>query len=141
MSKMNIEPADRPKVKAECLRLLVTLKLNPAKMQLISGFIDTYLRLNKIEEQTFAAEVSSFIPKEKEKVMQIVTSWMEQGIEQGIEREKKLILRQINRKFGNIGMELETRIRSLNLEIIESLGEEIFDLDTIDDLQKWLEDV
>ena len=145
MSKMNIEPADRPKVKAECLRLLVTLKLNPAKMQLISGFIDTYLRLNKIEEQIFEAEVSSFIPKEKEKVMQIVTSWMEQGIEQGIERgierEKKLILRQINRKFGNIGVELETRIRSLNLEIIESLGEEIFDLDTIDDLQTWLEDV
>ncbi|MDD1445378.1 DUF4351 domain-containing protein, partial [Dolichospermum sp. ST_sed8] len=66
---------------------------------------------------------------------------IEQGIERGIEREKKLILRQINRKFGNIGVELETRIRSLNLEIIESLGEEIFDLDTIDDLQKWLEDV
>jgi hypothetical protein len=51
--------------------------------------------------------------------MQIVTSWMEQGIE----REKKLILRQINRKFSTIGMELETRIRSLNLEIIEFLGE------------------
>ncbi|MDD1418074.1 hypothetical protein MEO40_02740 [Dolichospermum sp. ST_sed1] len=25
--------------------------------------------------------------------------------------------------------------------MVESLGEEIFDLDTIDDLQKWLEDV
>ena len=32
------------------------------------------MTLNKIEEQTFAAEVSSFIPKEKEEVMQIVTS-------------------------------------------------------------------
>ena len=106
-----------------------------------SGFIDTYLRLNKIEEQTFAAEVSSFIPKEKEEVMQIVTSWMEQGIERGIEREKNLILRQINRKFGSISMELETRIKSLNVEIIEALGEEIFDLDPVEDLQNWLKNV
>ena len=31
MSKMRIEPQDRPKVKAECLRLLVSLKINPAR--------------------------------------------------------------------------------------------------------------
>jgi hypothetical protein len=43
---VDIAPLDRPKVKAECLRLLVTLKLNPAKVQLISGFIDTDLKLN-----------------------------------------------------------------------------------------------
>jgi hypothetical protein len=141
MSKMNIAPEDRPKVKAECLRLLVTLKLNPAKMQLISGFIDTYLRLNKIEEQKFAAEVSSFIPTEKEEVMEIVTTWMEEGIERGIEREKNLILRQINRKLGQINLELETKIRSLNIEILESLGEEIFDLDTVADLQRWLDNL
>jgi hypothetical protein len=31
MSKMKIAKRDRPNVKAECLRLLVTLKLDPAK--------------------------------------------------------------------------------------------------------------
>ncbi len=36
----------RPWPLIQSLRLLVTLKLNPAEMQLISGFIDTYLRLN-----------------------------------------------------------------------------------------------
>ena len=153
MSKMNIAPADRPKVKAECLRLLVTLKLNPAKMQLISGFIDTYLRLNQIEEEKFAAEIGSLIPAEKEEVMQIVTSWMEQGIEQGIERgiqqgrqeaitkEKDLIVRQIKRKVGNIDMELETRIKSLNLEVIEVLAEAIFDFATVEDLRNWLDNL
>jgi hypothetical protein len=40
-------------IKAECLRLLATLKLDPARMQLISGFVDTYLRLNKLETQVF----------------------------------------------------------------------------------------
>jgi len=145
MSKMNIAPADRPKVKAECLRLLVTLKLNPAKMQLISGFIDTYLRLNKIEEEKFAAEIGSLIPAEKEEVMQIVTSWMEQGIEQGrqeaITKEKDLIVRQIKRKVGNIDMELETRIKSLNLEVIEVLAEAIFDFATVEDLRNWLDNL
>ncbi|WP_313931754.1 hypothetical protein [Nostoc punctiforme] len=46
MSKMNIPKLERPQVKAECLRLLATLKLDPARMQLISGFVDTYLRLD-----------------------------------------------------------------------------------------------
>jgi hypothetical protein len=49
MAKMKIAPQDRPKVKAECLRLLATLSLDPARMQLISGFVDTYLRLNAAE--------------------------------------------------------------------------------------------
>ncbi|TAE60085.1 MAG: DUF4351 domain-containing protein [Nostocales cyanobacterium] len=143
MSKMNIAKTERAKVKAECLRLLVTLKLNPAKMQLISGFIDTYLRLNKIEEKQFQTEISGFIREEKEEVMQIVTSWMEEGIEtgitRGIEREKNLILRQLNKKFGKIDGELETRIKSLDIEVIENLGEAIFDLETVADLQMWLE--
>ncbi|WP_016951344.1 DUF4351 domain-containing protein [Anabaena sp. PCC 7108] len=141
MSKMNILAADRPKVKAECLRLLVTLKLNPAKMQLISGFIDSYLRLNQIEEEKFQTELGSLIKEEKEEVMEIVTSWMEQGIERGIEREKDLIMRQINRKLGKIEPELETQIRSLDLEIIELLAEEIFDLSTVEDLQNWLDKI
>ena len=153
MSKMSIVPEDRPKVKAECLRLLVTLKLNPAKMQLISGFIDTYLRLNKIEKEKFQTEIGTLIKEEKEEVMQIVTSWMEEGIEKGIEkgiergiergidREKNLILRQINRKFGQIDLELATEIRSLNIEIIEALAEAIFDLDDVEDLQNWLDNL
>ncbi|MFM6847336.1 MAG: DUF4351 domain-containing protein, partial [Dolichospermum sp.] len=115
------------------------------------GFIDTYLRLNKIEEQRFKAEIGSLIPAEKEEVMQIVTSWMEQGIEKGIEqgieqgrqeaivKEKDLIVRQIKRKVGNIDMELETRVKSLNLEVIELLAEAIFDFATAEDLRNWLD--
>jgi hypothetical protein len=53
MSKMNFKSEERVKVKLECLRMLATLQLNPAKMQLISGFIDTYLRLNQAEEKQF----------------------------------------------------------------------------------------
>jgi hypothetical protein len=38
-------------------------------------------------------------------------------------------------------MELETRIKSLNLEVIEVLAEAIFDLATVEDLRNWLENL
>ena len=42
---------ERPRVKLECLRLLATLRLNPARMRLISGFVDTYLRPSSASRQ------------------------------------------------------------------------------------------
>jgi hypothetical protein len=85
-AKMQIAPGDRPRVQAECLRLLTTLKLDPARVQLISGFVDTYLRLNTQEEGMFQSEIGKLEESEQAGVMQIVTSWMEQGIERGIEQ-------------------------------------------------------
>jgi predicted transposase YdaD len=80
MAKMQIDPQDRPKVKAECLRLLVTLKLNPAKTALISQFVDTYLRLNTTEEQQFQTEIDTMDIAQREEIMQATTSWEEKGI-------------------------------------------------------------
>ena len=70
--------------------------------------------------------------------MQITTSWMEQGIEQGIEREKSFILRQIKRKLGNINQQLEADIIKLNIDDIEALGEALLDFNTVEDLTNWL---
>ena len=67
MAKMQIVPSDRPQVKAQCLRLLVTLRLDPARMQLISGFIDTYLNLTESEEQAFQEELGRIEPEEQER--------------------------------------------------------------------------
>lgn len=81
MAKMNIAFQERPRVKLECLRLLATLRLDPARMKLISGFIDTYLRLNAEEEQLFQADINTIEPSQQEVVMEIVTSWMERGMQ------------------------------------------------------------
>ncbi|HKV37566.1 MAG TPA: hypothetical protein VJX67_00025 [Blastocatellia bacterium] len=54
MAKMDIAPEDRSRVKFECLGLLTSLSqsvpLNKAKMQVILGFVDSYLRLDPEEE-------------------------------------------------------------------------------------------
>ncbi|NCS07808.1 MAG: DUF4351 domain-containing protein [Microcystis aeruginosa G13-07] len=139
MAKMNIADKERAKVKAECLRLLITLRLDAARMQLISGFIDTYL---PVEEIQFQEEISTFSQPVQEGVMQITTSWMrqgiEQGIERGIEREKTFIIRQLKRKLGEINLALETKIMQLSIDDVEALGEALFDFSTVEDLINWL---
>ncbi|MBF2050717.1 MAG: DUF4351 domain-containing protein [Elainella sp. C42_A2020_010] len=131
MAKMKIQPKDRPKVKAECLRLLATLQLNPARMQIISGFVDTYLRLNAQEEQVFQAEIGKMGLLEEEQVMRIVTSWMEKGA-------TDVVLRQLNRRLGNLDPRLEERIRRLSYEQLENLGEALLDFSSEADLVSWL---
>lgn len=139
MAKMNIAPEDRPRVKSECLRLLATLRLDPARMQLISGFIDTYLRLNLEEEEIFRAEINRFEPVEQEVVMEIVTSWMEQGLQQGRqEGELTVILRQLTRRIGTVEPELQERIRQLSLAQLEDLAEALLDFSDVADLTAWL---
>jgi hypothetical protein len=136
MAKMQIAPKDRPRVKAECLRLLATLRLDPARTQLISGFVDTYLRLNAAEERVFQSELDTMGLKEEEQVMQIVTSWMETGMQQ---EAQKLVLRQLNRRVGTLEPPLEQRVRELPLERLEALGEDLLDFSDLSDLVNWLE--
>ena len=140
MAKMNIASEERPRVKLECLRLLATLRLDPARMKLIPGFIDTYLRLNVEEERLFQADINTIEPSEQEVVMEIVTSWIERGIEQGRQQgEVALIMRQLNRRFGGVVPEVEARIRSLSTEQLENLGEALLDFSNASDLSAWLE--
>ena len=140
MSKMKIAKRDRPKVKAECLRLLVTLQLDPAKTRLISKFVDTYLRLNAQEEQTFQAELDKIGVAQKEAIMQVTTSWEERGIETGIERERRsLVLRLLNRKVNTLPEQIQTQIEVLSFDQIGLLSEALLDFNSIDDLNHWLE--
>ena len=150
MAKMKIADRYRAKVKAQCLRLLVTLRLDAARMQLISGFVDTYLNLNSSEEIEFQQEISTFIQPEQEGVMQITTSWMRRGLEQGLEqglerglerglaRERNLIVRLIKRKLGDIDVDIESRIMTLNIDDLERAGEALLDFSTWEDLTNWL---
>jgi predicted transposase/invertase (TIGR01784 family) len=143
MAKMKIDKRDRPTVKAQCLRLLVTLKLDPAKMQLISGFVDSYLRLNSEEEAIFQSEISTIDLEEREQIMQITTSWEQKGIVRGrqegrIEEKLAITLRQLNRKLGNLPEEVVTQIKSLEPSRLDTLTEDLLDFATFDDLTRWL---
>jgi predicted transposase YdaD len=75
--------------------------------------------------------------------MEIVTSWMERGIEQERQEGKQeearsLILRLLNRRIGAINSTLAAQIRSLPLTQLEALGEALLDFTDSSDLQTWL---
>ena len=57
------------------------------------------------------------------------------------EGKYSLVMRQIRRKFGQPDQALTTKIANLTLEQLESLGEELLDFKTIDDLKHWLANV
>lgn len=115
MSKMNIKEQERPQVKAECLRLLATLKLDPARMQLISGFVDTYLRLDDTETQVFQAAISTMGLDEQEEIMEIVTSWQQEALE-------KVALNLLRE---GIAIEVIVRVTGLTSERVQQLQTEL----------------
>ena len=144
MAKMDINVEDRPKVKAECLRLLVTLELDPAKMELISGFVDTYLNLDEAEETIFQDELSTINIEEQEQIMEITTSWQRkgrlEGLEEGkVEGQSNTILRLLNRKFGSLDVTTSERIKALSASQLDSLTEDLLDFQSVEDLNNWLD--
>jgi Putative transposase, YhgA-like len=115
MAKMNIAPEERPQVKAECLRLLTTLRLDPARMQLISGFIDTYLNLNETEEQAFKAAISTMGLEQREEYMEIVTSWERKALEKVA----------INLLREGLAVEMVAKVTELTMEQVQQLQVEL----------------
>ena len=134
MAKMQISPSERGRVKAECLRLLATLRLDTDKMELITGFIGTYLPLNEEEEEQFQQTLEQMDLGIKERVMQFVTDWELKGRKQGIQEGLQQGLLQ-GREEGQIakGREdilriLEIRFEEISQELRETIGQ-------IDDLE------
>jgi predicted transposase YdaD len=83
--------------------------------------------------------------------MQIVTSWMEQGIAEGerrgeqrgeqrgrTEEARSLILRLLMRRVGVLPAHVEAQVQSLDLQKLEALGEALLDFAQLRDLTDWL---
>ncbi len=140
MAKMKIDPVDRPRVKVECLRMIANLKLDKARTFQVSGFIDSYLRLNPVEEQQFQVEVDKIkLPQERENVMEITTSWMEEGMIKGRESgERALVIKLLTKKVGNLSPEILSRVSSLNIDRLEALAEDLLDFKHVGDLERWI---
>jgi predicted transposase YdaD len=118
---------------------MVTLKLDPAKMQLISGFVDNYLNLNQEDESTFQSLLSTIELQEQQQIMEITTSWEQKGILKGRqEGQSDTILRLLNRKLGTLPSAITTQIKSLEPNQLDTLTLDLLDFETLDDLHQWL---
>ena len=68
--------------------------------------------------------------------MPFISPTEELAMERG---EQQLILRQLNRRIGEIESSFIDTIRTLSIEQLELLGEALLDFSTVTDLEQWLE--
>jgi len=65
----------------------------------------------------------------------------EKGEEKGrIKGTIALMIRQLQKRFGEVPENLKNQLQNLSLEELENLSEEIFDFSTFEDLSNWLAD-
>jgi predicted transposase/invertase (TIGR01784 family) len=86
ISKMGYTENERVQVKKEFLRMLVKMEINPARMELINGFFETYLRLSEREEVELMEEIKQLNPEESKQILKLPNSWMEKGLKKGLEK-------------------------------------------------------
>ncbi len=86
LSKMGYTESERVELKKQFLRMLVRLELDEAKQRLLFGFFETYVKLSDEEERRLRSEVNEMETKEKDKVMELIISYEQQGMKQGMKR-------------------------------------------------------
>lgn len=143
MARMHIAPADRWRVKAASLRLLVGARLSGAQRRLLSQFLDVYLRLEAAEEQAFQAEVATFAPPEREAVMELVTSWEQKGraaglLEGRVAGQRQVLEVVLTQKLGPLPADLLAQLQGLASSQLTALTLALPTLATTDDLHGWL---
>lgn len=140
MSKIDYSQEEKVRVKVEFLKMLVRLKLDPARMQLLAGFFDSYLVLTREEEVQVQAQLARELPLEEVAQMtEILTSWHKRGMEEGrmegrMEETRATILEYVESRFGvhpeGLEMALET---ASDLEQLKRLRREIFKAASLED--------
>jgi predicted transposase YdaD len=155
MAKMKMLPSERPRVKLECLRLLASLRLDPAKARLIGGFVESYLRLSAQEMAQYERALAALEPAEKEATMEVLTYWEERGLATGRQEGRQegqqegrqegrqqgkeaLVARLLRRRLGSLPAGMMARLEKLSPELLDDLGEALLDFTSMADLDSWL---
>ena len=135
MSKMQIARRDRVRVKLQCLRLIATLRLDPARSQLISGFVRTYLQMTRPELVELQREVGLLPQEEKNTMLTLTNEWIELGEERGEERwraseARSLILRLGTKRLGAAAAEVNAALEAADLARLEVLADRLLEVES-----------
>jgi len=64
---------------------------------------------------------------------------LEKGLQKGLEKGKaELLIKLLMKKFKILPDEYKEKIRNLSGDVIEHIGTEIFDMESLEDLKKYL---
>ena len=122
MARMHLVLADRVRVKAEILRLLLTLRLRPEKAQLILGFVETYLELTAKEELKLQRKLGTLSQNDQEKIMRMLLPGERAGLRKGRQEGRQETLREgildiLEARFKDVPYALREKIREIQTEV------------------------
>ena len=87
-------------------------------------------------------------PGERQEIMEIMTSWKEEGLQQGLQQglqegkkegETTLLLLLLQKRIGMVSEAITHQIKKLSLAQLESLAVALLDFHTEADLQAWFD--
>ena len=141
MSRMRMAPKERVNVKIACLRLLAYLQLNPVQKRFLSTFVDQYLMLNPEEKVEFSTEIGKIEAKERKTVIELTTSWKEEGREEGIEEGRRdSIYDNLEVRFGRVPESFRAKLGEISgLERLRHLGRLAITVESLDEFAECLE--
>ena len=61
------------------------------------------------------------------------------GLAQGLERQRSMLIRQLTRKIGLLPEETIAQLSKLSTDQLDDLAEALLDFTCLDDLSSWLE--
>jgi hypothetical protein len=134
MSRMRFARKDRGRVKFQCLRMLAGLALDTSKTRLISHFVDSYLTLNQADLRIFQESLETIPMGERQKVMQMTTSWKEEGRKEGRQEGRKegrqealsqVLPTLLRFRFGDRAAPLIQKLPKATLAYLERLHQQL----------------
>ncbi|MDF5730426.1 MAG: DUF4351 domain-containing protein, partial [Rhizonema sp. PD38] len=131
---------ERKNWKFSLIRRLYQVNWPESDIRNLYRFIDWVMLLPSELEREFWQELKQF---EQERKMSYITTGerigYERGREEGREEGKRLILRQLQKRAGELNEETWVSVQSLSTNQLEELGEALLDFRGIEDLVHWLE--
>lgn len=130
----------RAELKLECLRRIAGSEVSGLRKQILVNWVETYVELIGQD----AAEFRRLLELEgNEEVKAMELTWlgkaeargMEMGIAQGVERMRRVILRQMAQRFGTVPATVQRRVEEIDsFEPLAELAEKVLVVPSIDDL-------
>ena len=130
----------RAELKLECLRRIARSDVTGLRKQILVDWVETYVQLSEQD----AVELRRLLELEgNEEIKAMELTWlgkaevrgMEAATRQAVERMQRVVLRQVEQRFGPVPSRERQKIEAIAaLEPLAELAEKVFVVDSINEL-------
>ncbi len=139
MAAMNVPLEERARVRVQCMRALLNLKLDSVSTALVVGFVEDELPLTDAQRLEFERDIGVIPVEEQVAIMELTTSWWREGREAGMQvgleegrqegrqegqvvTARKILVRLAEPRLGKLTPQVKKRLDSISdADVLEEL--------------------